>query len=478
MQRLARFPKREGMISRPSKKEATQPGPQIHRIVKIEMRSPLRALPSKSPFRFVSKDGMDLDRLHAIFNHHQLIEAYPSFRLTHPLYRHKRPQPEQDELSRFVILKFPAALDVEPLIGQLRELSVVAHAAEFRGYAPAVFPVDPLLGDSDLLPIPADFPEEQWYIFRCNVDRAWRRISREGAPVSGDGVIIADVDHGFFLQHEDLEGNIDFNFVHNAFDGSQDVSAGREVKHGTGVLGLAGAVSNDKGIAGVAFGAKLWPIQTDAGNGPPLEGDPVANAILWITQQDPNGHRVVVLVEVQTDPGGNIEQHRDVATAIQLAIGKGYVVCVAAGNGGKDVSVDDDGNAIPVTGSILVAATLYNDLRTNPRATAGLAASNWGDRVAVCAPGDSNHDITCSPTAPNYTSSFGGTSGAAAKVAGTIALMLQVNPNLTQAEVKSILSTTGSDPAPEANRPIGKFLDADAAVAAATTPRTTSSIEE
>ncbi|MBB5339877.1 hypothetical protein [Tunturiibacter gelidoferens] len=79
----------------------------------------------------------------------------------------------------------------------LRSLPEVTHATEYFGFsAPSgagpglvapVFPADPLLGTTDQV----TDPEQQWYIFRCKIDGAWTRVS-------GAGVVIADVDKGFF----------------------------------------------------------------------------------------------------------------------------------------------------------------------------------------------------------------------------------------------------------------------------------------
>ena len=81
------------------------------------------------------------------------------------------------------------------------------------------------------------------------------------------------------------------------------------------------------------------------------------------------------------------------------------------------------------------------------------------------------HDLTCRDlTASDYTSQFGGTSGAAAKVAGAIALILEANPKLTHQEVLTILSTTGT--LLNNDQPMGRFLDGDAAVTAAIQART------
>lgn len=435
------------------------------RVVQIELKSPLRRLSkrakSPSPFRFTTVAGRHIPRLHALMIRHALEESHLSFREHHPGQKRRRSKSERALLRRFVDLHFPADADVEAILQDIRALPQVKRAVEVRGIIPASMPHDPLIGTTDQLQSnPATGYEYQWYIFRCQVQQAW-------ANVSGQGVVIADIDTGFFFPlHEDLIAKIELAHAHNSVDGSSDVTAGGETDHGTAVLGLAGAASNALGIAGVAFGAALWPIQANAGNGLRLPGDPLANAIDWVLGVDSGSRRVVINVEAQTpDVQGNCEQYPAVNAAIMLAISKGFVVCVAAGNGDRDAGIADDGTPIPDTGSILVGATAY-DPASNPRAASGAQASNWGTRIVVSAPGDPDHDVTCDTSSPtSYRNDFGGTSGAVAKVAGAVALMLQANPSLTHNEVKSILVETG-DPLPT-DKPIGVFLNAQAAVAAA-----------
>jgi hypothetical protein len=365
-----------------------------------------------------------------------------------------------------VDLHFPAEANIESILRDLRGLPQVARAIEVRGIIPSAIPSDPLIGTSDQLASdPNTGFEFQWYVFRCGVERAW-------AGATGQGVVIADVDAGFFLDHQDLVANIELAHAHNSVDGSNDVTAGAETDHGTAVLGIAGAASNAVGIAGFAFGAKLWPVQADAGKGPSLPGDPLANAIDWVLGENSSGRRVVINIEAQT-PGslGNCEQIPAVNAAIRLAIDKGFVVCVSAGNGNRDAGIADDGTPIPPTGSILVGATAY-DAVDNPRAAFGSQGSNWGARVVVSAPGDPNHDVTCGiASASFYRNDFGGTSGAAAKIAGAVALMLEANSQLTHDEVKSILVSTGSPL--NTDQPIGVFLNAHAAVSRVLASRTT-----
>lgn len=438
------------------------------RIVQVELKKALQRIGSRSGsrsrFRFTDTSGRQNPRLHALLNRHALHEAQASFRLRHPGQLRRRSQAEKDNLSRFVDLHFPANADIQAILRELRALPQVEQAVEVPEIVTSAFPTDPLVGTSDQPSINQALNRQcQWYIFRCGVDRAW-------ASVSGNGVVIADIDGGFFLDHQDLAPNVERNHTHNAVDGSSDVTVGSQ-DHGTAVLGLAAAASNALGMAGVAFSAKLWPVQHTAGNGKPLDGLPLVNAIDWVIGEDSSGRRVVINVEGQSDPrNGNIEQIPAVGEAIRQAIAKGFVVCVAAGNGDVDAGVTDDGvTAIKPTGSILVGATAFDPTNpaTNPRATApGGQSSNWGARIVVSAPGDPAHDVTCGANSKtDYTNAFGGTSGAVAKVAGAVALMLEANPALTPDQVRSILVQTGSPL--NTDKPIGVFLNAGAAVTAA-----------
>jgi len=440
------------------------PGFKEKRIIQIELKTSLRPIAARVkspyPFRFTTKEGRHLVGLHEIALEHEINSAHRAIQMRYPGKVRRRKAGEIARLSRFVHLHFPANADVEGIVRKLRALPEVAYAAEYLGFsAPApVFPTDPLLGATDQV----TDPENQWYIFRCKIDGAWTRVS-------GNGVVVADVDQGFFVGHEDLVNQIERTY--NSWDGRPDVSAGA-TDHGTGVLGLAGAESNAVGIAGVAFNARLWAIQYNTGTGAQLPGNSLASAIDWAAQQDSGGRRVVINVEAQTPlPAlGNCEQDPAVAATIQNAISKGCVVCVTAGNGGKDAGLADDGTPFSPTGSILVGATAFDPV-DNPRAIAPGMSSNFGDSIVVSAPGDPMHDLTCRDlTASDYTSQFGGTSGAAAKVAGAIALILEANPKLTHQEVLTILSTTGT--LLNNDQPMGRFLDGDAAVTAAIQART------
>jgi len=127
------------------------------------------------------------------------------------------------------------------------------------------------------------FDPNQWYLKDINAPEAWDIVK------GSDKVIIAIVDDGMDLAHEDLKGALPSNPGETAGNGIDDDHNGwiddtsgwnfhddnnnpnpgyLYDSHGTQVAGVAAATGNNgKGIAGCAFGCKLMPLKV-------LEGDP------------------------------------------------------------------------------------------------------------------------------------------------------------------------------------------------------------
>jgi len=426
-------------------------------VIQVEFHADANLTGSRQegPARFSSPS--DISGIQELLQKHRIVRTEPSFRKRSGTRAFAATEaPSDPDRARFINLHFPPDADPDKIVKELQDRPEVKRAVRVpKAIPPTAMPTDPLLGTSDQLGANGSGLENQWYVYRCRVDRAW-------SHASGQGVIIADIDFGFRTTHQDL-ANADLSRCHNAVDGTANVSVGAHIDHGTGVAGIAAASSNQLGIAGFAYDATLWFIQANEAAGTPLPGDAFANAIDWVTGADTGGKRLIINLEVQTAGFGNYEMLPAVNHAIVTAIQKGIVVCVAAGNGDRDAGISDDEQPIPPTGSILVGATSY-DFSVNRRAS----FSNFGDRVVVAAPGDSDHDVTCGITSDDaYRNRFGGTSGATPKVSGTVALMLQVNPKLTPEEVKEIIMQTGTPVVTEPDKPVGVFLNSDAAVLAA-----------
>jgi len=441
---------------------ALEPG-----VVEVEFREGVRpqiiTATAGAPFALSSKGGVDLERLNQILREYQLERAELSIQITEQEATQAQAVAQQQgvvipSLGSFVTFHFPASVDTQRIAQVLSRLSEVERAVAVPKAIPPQTPLnEPLVGTTDQVVLnPVSGLENQWYIFRCRANHAW-------TMASGDGVVIADIDWGYRTSHQDLAPRLDLSHAYNAFDGGTNVSTGKSISHGTAVMGIAGGANNNLGIAGFAYGATLWPVQADSGPGRPLGGNAWARAIDWVRTANSDGKRKVIILEVQTGNYGNYEMVPSVNAAIRTAIVHGVVVCVAAGNGDRNAGIDDSGNPIPETGSILVGASEYH-------ATQNLRAwfSNFGARIVVCAPGDSSHDLTCNSSSDSdYRNGFGGTSGATPKVAGTVALMLDVNPNLSHAEIRTILNSTGTTVVTDPDKPVGTFLNTEAAVSAA-----------
>lgn len=351
------------------------------------------------------------------------------------------------------LLRFSPEADVEVIAEELERHSevVIDATPEPRAHPPFSPENEQLVGTGNQ-PVPiVNGIESQWYLFRCGVVSVW---SQEA--LSGNGVVIADIDWGFLTSHVDLK-QLELANAYNAYDGSSEVGVGPDTYHGTAVAGLAVAGDNDTGMAGIAFRAALWPIQANTGNGAKVCKNPWEAAIDWVRNRDSKGRRKIVILEAQTSGLRNYEEHQSVNDAIRDAVAENVVVCVPAGNGAVNAGLSSKKVMIQETGSILVAATDLRDARAS--------LSNWGLRIAASAPGEPTHDVTCSASArKEYVNEFGGTSGAAPKVAGVVALMLEANPALTVDAIKEILRK-GPSVKTDLSMPVGgAFLNAGNAV--------------
>src|SRR5688572_14491516 len=262
---------------------------------------------------------------------------------------------------------------------------------------------------------------------------------------SGDGsnMHFIDLEQGWILDHEDLllpDATVICNENHDGHDGFIG-------NHGTAVLGIVAGRDNGHGIIGIAPNLASVRVVSRWDKEDP---DPVkiADAVTAATLVDPLPH--VLLIEAQlgalklpaeTDPG--------VFDAISLAVDSGIIVVAAAGNGDQDLDewtntagehlLNRDSPEGRDSGAILVGAGRARVPHHRSLWTGG-QGSNFGSRVDCYAWGN---NITTSGygslggfATNSYESNFGGTSGAAAIIAGC-ALLLQ---GLHFANLGSLLS--------------------------------------
>jgi serine protease len=325
---------------------------------------------------------------------------------------------------------------------------------------------------------------QQWHYFEAaagiGANTAWD-------TTTGTGVVVAVLDTGI-TPHSDLSANViaGYDFISdttaandgdgrdaNASDPGDFVAvdecadgdpAENSSWHGTHVAGTIAAVTNNaKGVAGVAYGAKVQPVRVLGKCGGSTFD--IAEAIVWAAGGNVPG------VPVNTTPaevlnlslGGPGSCDPFTQDAINTAVGLGATIVVAAGNDAADAS----GFSPASCDNIVVVAA---HTRTGARAN----FSNFGDLVDISAPGASGilstiNTGTTVPVAEGYALN-NGTSMASPHVAGVAALMQSLKVH-SPAMVERILKATAR-PFPS-NCPLGcgtGMLTAPAALTATTQP--------
>ncbi|BDU15710.1 S8 family serine peptidase [Lysobacter auxotrophicus] len=243
--------------------------------------------------------------------------------------------------------------------------------------------------------------------------------------------------------------------------------------HGTHVAGTIAAVTNNaKGVAGVAYGAKIVPVRV-LGTCGGYDSD-IADAIIWASGGTVSG------VPANANPaevinlslGGSGACGTTTQNAINSAVSRGTTLVIAAGNDNTNVS-----NASPANCSNVIAVASITS--TGARSS----FSNYGSLIDIAAPGSNilstlNSGST-SPGAETY-ASYNGTSMATPHVAGVVALLqAAATTPKTPAQVESIIKANVTAFPSTPSQPIGPgILNAKAVVDAAngTTPPPTGTL--
>lgn len=268
--------------------------------------------------------------------------------------------------------------------------------------------IDPLLKD-------------EWWIKDLNVPDAW-------PLATGKGVIIADCDTGYYVDEPDLKGNLLTDLRRDFADKTHplQVHDGGMVFHGTAVASIMAGVKDGKGTQGIAYDAKIVPLQNfnyDRSLDNVDKEEATARCVMHAISIDKVG---VIVVSSQTAMGSS-ETFAGTREAVSLALLSGVAVVVAAGNGSRELTDE----LAHDTGSIMVGA-----LRQGGKMQ---SYSNFGKRVNVSAFGEGLRTLY-GPA--GRVDSFGGTTGAAAQVAAAVALIRQVNPGLSPPRIRQVIEDT------------------------------------
>lgn len=295
----------------------------------------------------------------------------------------------------------------------------VARVQFDRAARPAYEPNDPM------------FPD-MWHYRNLRVPEAWDL--EKGRP----GVVVAVIDTGVRVDHEDLAANIWANPGEIAGNGTDDDHNGyvddvngydfaygdgdpNDVHgHGTACAGLVAAVQdNALGVTGVAPRCRVMALKaaTDAGY---FYDSANIGAYLYAA----NMGAKVLSMSFYSDQVSAAE--RD---ALNYCSAHGVLPVAAAGNDSTVYSF----YPAAYENVLAVAATIQNDNKAS--------FSDHGAWVDVAAPGVS---LRSTSRSGGYTTGFGGTSGACPQVAGIAALLYSAKPGTTPNEVRVAIEDTAT----------------------------------
>lgn len=326
-------------------------------------------------------------------------------------------------------------------IRRLRQRPEVEYAEPNFLRRPMVFPNDPGF-------------ELQWHYRLINLPQAW------DITTGSDDVTVAVLDSGVLSGHPDLGPRLTegYDFVSqpgNANDGDgrdpdpedpgDDPEGESSSFHGTHVAGTLGALTdNGLGVAGATWRTRIMPLRVLGVEGG-ADAD-IAQAIRYAAGLSNGSGRLPERpADIVNMSFGGFGFGQTLQDAVLDARSEGAILVASAGNGSTRRST----YPAALEGVISVSAVDLNLQKAT--------YSNFGSTVDVAAPGgDTSVDLNGDDFGDGILSTLGnddgdffyrfyqGTSMAAPHVAGVLALMLAVNPNLTPLDIDHLLAGTHS----------------------------------
>lgn len=277
-----------------------------------------------------------------------------------------------------------------------------------------------------------------------NVEPAWD-ITNGNASIT-----VAVLDEGVDRNHEDMGNRVLEGYTignPNGYGVPQNANNVSTKSHGMACAGIIGASNNGIGLKGIANNVKILPVNIAPNFAYYYYGNPagsfgtnieIATAINWASQR----------ADILSCSWGGGYPSNNITAAINNARtngrnGLGCIVVAASGNGNPNFT--DVGFPANIDGVITVGAINNKGViwgYSQRGSSMDLVAPSGGvpgNVVTIDRMGNLGVNST------NYRSDFNGTSAACPQVSGVVALMLSVNPNLTETGVRTILQNTSKD---------------------------------
>ena len=351
---------------------------------------------------------------------------------------------------------------------------VIRQLAERRDVAWIVLDEERPMIPQGERPRPMTAKELAWHVEKVNAPSVW---NYNGTGYTGNGVVVALIDTGVNYNHVDISNSMwdgGSEFPHHGYDiYNQDNDPMDDHGHGSHTAGIVAGQGNAGTQTGVAPGAKIMALKMLGAEG---EG---SDAQLIESVEFALAHGADVISLSLGESGiGACGFYREV---FETALDAGVAASTAAGNDGQiqytypiPNNVNAPGNCPPpwlhpdqknlveggLTAVISVGATNSNDSHCD-FSSVGPVTWAYGENVGeyndypyqngdATQPGLIRPDISApgeNITSLNYANNngyvvFDGTSMATPCVTGVLALLLEANPELTPAELDSIIELT------------------------------------
>ena len=322
---------------------------------------------------------------------------------------------------------------------------------------------------------PVESKDNAWHVDQVNAPAVWNYNGSSG--YTGNGVVVAVVDSGVDYNHIDMAGSMwdgGTNWPHHGYDlVNSDDDPMDDYCHGTHVAGIIAGQGIGGTQTGIAPGAKIMALKVLDNTGYGFDSNVISGIHFALY------HGADIVNISAGEPGiGGMSMYRTVMEELNEA---GMVVVIAAGNVGTSMyaypipnNINSPGNCPPpwlhpdqkmlITGGttavICVGATDNIDKHCD-FSSVGPATWASGEYIGeyndypyqngdASQPGLIRPDISApgkNITSLNYQTGNGyieydGTSMATPCVSGVLALMLQADPELTAAELDSIIELT------------------------------------
>lgn len=287
----------------------------------------------------------------------------------------------------------------------------------------------------------------------ADIDINWQD-TYEYSSLRGQGVVVAIIDSGLNTTHTELSNNLwtntaeqnnntdddnnnliddihGWNFISNNDDLSDALG------HGTQAAGIVAATANGAGIIGIASQAQIMPLKVLDQNG----NGSTSNVIKAVNYAVAKGANIINMSF--GGPGADTLAMRNVCNN---AVSNGTLIVAAAGNGNVDITTHHFAPAS--ISSVMAVGSIANN---------GTKASfsNTGNALSLVTPGarilttrsggtEENSNQVLADNSNKYIISSG-TSFSSPMVAAAAALVIQQNPNLTVAQVRTRLQQTARD---------------------------------